>query len=291
MSLGLGHIILACHRLVIDPKIIPFADNTMSKESLVTLVYPIDMLVMLPDDSNDHADAGVSIDSKKNTKSVMLNNAPKRFMHVAMTNLGMAAVVLCIAITTTFIGISTFIDTIAFEFKGLTGLLLQEDANVNYSLVSVANFIPTASGKPHDFGVRWLQASFYLFGLVMPLSLMLGLLLIWFIPLSLARQRELFVLVEVLAIYCSDYQVFKTLLFSFQQVLNAWATIDVFCIAIAAALLEISQFAMFIVGDACDGINQALASFVMIDAALDGDDKCFDVDAKLKSVLIITYLL
>ena len=40
------------------------------------------------------------------------------------------------------------------------------------------------------------------------------------------------------------------------EVCNAWSALDVFCVSIAAALLEIQQFAAFIVGDACDGINE-----------------------------------
>lgn len=39
---------------------------------------------------------------------------------------------------------------------------------------------------------------------------------------------------------------------------NAWSTLDVYCAAIAASLLEIQQFAAFIVGDSCDGINKLL---------------------------------
>jgi hypothetical protein len=52
--------------------------------------------------------------------------------------------------------------------------------------------------------------------------------------------------------------------------------------AIVAALLEIQQFVVFIVGDSCDGINIILEEF--LDPLLDGDDVCFDVVATLKDV-------
>ena len=42
-----------------------------------------------------------------------------------------------------------------------------------------------------------------------------------------------------------------------------------------------SQFAAFIIGDKCDGINAIL---VRIDDKLNGDDKCIDVIASLTAV-------
>jgi len=144
-----------------------------------------------------------------------------------------------------------------FEFKGAVGWILHDAAVVDYSFVSVGMTIPPHSGVPNDFAVRWMQISFFLFGVGMPLALLLALLVLWVFPMSISRQRQLFVLAEVL---------------------NAWSTLDVYSISILAALLEIQQFAAFIVGDSCDGINQLLENF---DEALDGDDKCFDVVALL----------
>jgi len=63
------------------------------------------------------------------------------------------------------------------------------------------------------------------------------------------------------------------------EVLNAWSAIDVFVISILAALLEIQQFAQFIIGDRCNLINEILRQH--FDGALNGDDKCFDVKTKL----------
>ena len=136
-----------------------------------------------------------------------------------------------------------------------------------YSLSFVVfPFIP--SGVPNDFATRWLQASLFLFGQAMPFAVLLAMLGLWLVPLTLASQRSIFVLAEVL---------------------NAWSALDVFCIAIAAALLEIQQFAAFIVGDSCDGINVILEEHM--DEILEGDDKCFDVIATLTSVNILLHVL
>jgi hypothetical protein len=127
--------------------------------------------------------------------------------------------------------------------------------------VQVGDALPQASGEPNDFSIRWIQVCYYLFGLGMPLALLTTLLFLWLVPLSLHRQRQVFILAEIL---------------------NAWTALDVFCISILAALLELQQFAAFIVGDSCDGINQILTKY--LDGPLEGDDKCFDVIAKLKPV-------
>jgi hypothetical protein len=58
--------------------------------------------------------------------------------------------------------------------------------------------------------------------------------------------------------------------------------LDVFVVSIVASLLEIQQFAEFIVGDSCDEINKFLKEYM--DDQLEGDDKCFDVIATLTKV-------
>ena len=56
---------------------------------------------------------------------------------------------------------------------------------------------------------------------------------------------------------------------------------EVFVVAIIASILEIRQFAAFIVGDKCDPINALMKEY--FNAELNGDTKCFDVIATLES--------
>lgn len=60
--------------------------------------------------------------------------------------------------------------------------------------------------------------------------------------------------------------------------MNAWSALEVFQLSLLTSLLEIRQFAQFIIGNRCDQINQILIkldSLHIID--LDKNDKCFDV--------------
>jgi hypothetical protein len=187
-------------------------------------------------------------------------------MLVKVTTLGQTMVVIILIVTAMFVVAGTFKNTMTFEFKGLVGLMLKDEADVAYSFVSVGTSLPEHSGVPNDFSIRWLQASLFLFGQAMPFALLIATAVLWLMPLTLTAQRQMFVLSEVL---------------------NAWSALDVFCIAIAAALLEIQQFAAFIVGDSCDAINVILSEY--LDPVLDGDDKCFDVIATLGRVSLTSF--
>jgi hypothetical protein len=97
-----------------------------------------------------------------------------------------------------------------------------------------------------------------LFAFVIPLLYLVVLVLLWTLPLTPRWQSTLFKLVEV----C-----------------RAWSALEVFVLAVIAALTELPQFAQFLVGDRCDFINPYLARF--FSGLLDGNPVCFGVDTTL----------
>jgi hypothetical protein len=330
ISLGLGHVILACHRLIVEPKVLPIPDSLDPKESLSSIIY--EFKISKDDlsssssssssslssgsisDSRDEADQhqlqqhegnqNIKVhedeiiplshssfsdnhnsihalqlkkpsfeeqqqlqlqqsenDKEREETEALLTKEDEKTLCVQFTLFGKIMVTVMILINTLFILAGTFLLTMGFEFRGLVGLMLKDDADIDYSYVSIGNALPEHSGIPNDFGVRWMQASYFLFGLAMPLGFMVTMLILWLIPMNIGWQRTCFVLSEVL---------------------NAWSALDVFCIAMAASLLEIQQFAEFVVGDSCDKLNVFLAKYM--DDILEGDDTCFDVVAYLKTV-------
>jgi hypothetical protein len=195
ISLGIGHIILACHRLIVEPKI-PTVSNRKNR-------YDKDN-----DDHNDHDSVLSSIDectslstmtyemklsSSEVPKSVPSNLISRdgSIMYINITTFGSMITIAAIAINIFFLNNGTFIDSVEFNFKGLVGLLLKEDAVVDYSYVTVGTSTPGHSGHPNDFSVRWMQCCFFLFGQAMPLGLMVVLTIVWLIPLPLLRLQQL----------------------------------------------------------------------------------------------------
>jgi len=136
--------------------------------------------------------------------------------------------------------------------------LLGESRKTSYSVLSLGNELPDGSEHPNSFGIRWIQATYFTFIIAVPLAHLAVLLFLWLTPLTSRVQRKVFVVTEVF---------------------NAWSAVEVFVISIIAALLEIQQFAAFMVGDKCDQINPILKQYFSDE--LKGDAKCFDVVATL----------
>lgn len=180
---------------------------------------------------------------------------------------GRTAVGVVITCTLVLALYGTWVDSFSFSIEGLTGWLLKDAAVVDYSYDYVGVVMLDDSGSPDDWRMKLMQVFFFLFGVSMPVLLCVLLAVAWAVPLSLQRQERLFVVAEVV---------------------NAWAALDVFCLAVLAALFQIRQFAQFMVGDKCDGINSVLATY--FDSALDGNDVCFDVETSLLPGCVALFL-
>jgi len=171
------------------------------------------------------------------------------------------APLLVVAVALVALGIS--IPSFEFEFKGAFGYLLTllGDSTISsYSVLSLGGYIPSSSDTPHSVGIIFLQVSFFIFICVMPLLYLVLLIMLWLWPLTYNAQRRLLHITEIA---------------------QAWSSLEVFVVAVIAALLELQQFAQFIIGDKCDKINPILHKYAH--PLLDGDDRCFDVVASLKT--------
>jgi hypothetical protein len=311
ISLLLSHILLACHRFVVEPKVLhEEVKEFQPKESLSTIVYELKLtesdlikgesLQKLVLDSNNTANKenNTNIDELQplvvppaeegNEKEVdPLLEAPllekqssfpssgsaasnsssavekEQILCVKFTPFGRVFIIFLVCLTTFFIIAGAFLKTMGFQFKGLLGFMMtfNNSDKKDYSYYTIGSSLPEHTGEPNDVGVRWMQVSYFIFGLAMPLAMMVIFVVLWILPLSLTYQRHLFFLA---------------------QVLNAWSALDVFCLAIAASLLEIQQFALFVFRDYCGRLNVILENY--FDELLDGDDRCIDVVAYLKQV-------
>jgi hypothetical protein len=132
--------------------------------------------------------------------------------------------------------VGVFMTTFEFVFQGIAGLALGPDESVRaYSLFGLGEELPAASINPNTFGIHWIQFFFIVFSGVTVLIFLGLLLVLWNVPLTVKGQRTFLVLA---------------------QIMNAWSGLDVFVVAILACVLEISQFANFILGDTgLDAIN------------------------------------
>jgi len=158
------------------------------------------------------------------------------------------------------------VDTMEFRFQGLTSFALGPEASVRpYSILSLDLGLPSSSDAPDSFGIRSIQVAFLFFAAVFTPVYLSILLVLWTAPLSTSKQRHFLVAA---------------------QVLNAWSGLDVFCLSIAASVLEIRQFAAFMVGDKCDLLNSLVARSPIAEQ-IEGAPTCFDVVSELKLGLYV----
>jgi hypothetical protein len=85
--------------------------------------------------------------------------------------------------------------------------------------------------------------SFFIFAVAMPCAYVICLLVLWMVPLTYKFQSRLLTLTATI---------------------HAWSALEVFVISIIAALLELQQFAQFIIGHRCDLINKVLRAYGML---------------------------
>ena len=154
------------------------------------------------------------------------------------------------------------ITSFSFYFHGLAGYaldLFQIAPHRDYSVLELGFNVPDAAEDPNDGVIRFTQIIYFLTVFFMPVAMLLNVLFLWFIPLPRCAQK---------------------FFYSITEILNAWSCLDVFVVAIMAAITEISQFTEFIVGDKCDAINPFISKYFY--NRLDGHNTCFEVQAYLK---------
>eukprot|EP00940_MAST-03C_sp_MAST-3C-sp2_P000973 g973.t1 len=178
---------------------------------------------------------------------------------VACTPCGQAFVAVLLVVAVGLLLLGSIITSFQFHFEGAIALILPEDSvKTDYSLLSLGEKLPETQINDWNVGVRSIQFVFYLFAFVLPIVQLGSLLVLWLKPLTIRSQFVIFVLMEVA---------------------SSWSSLDVFIVSLIAALVEIRQFAAFIVGDKCDFLSPYLGpDFGYL---LDGDDKCFDVTTYL----------
>jgi len=173
--------------------------------------------------------------------------------------------------------------TFSFSFRGLVAPILAycdpDSVSTDYSIFSltnnmvsqagdVAKYVPDISGgSGMTYGnYYFIGIAFLVFTILVPFVQVIVLLAMWVVPMTLSDQ--------------------KILLFT-NSVLAAWSSTEVFIVALFASLLEISQFAAFLIGGACDLINEVMRGPMKAFGVLDDlgveTEKCFDVHTEFKT--------
>jgi Paraquat-inducible protein A len=292
MSHASSHVMLACHRHVEEVDKSLLSDTCKAAGGAVDEVQDLEPKVFRLIDAEffvhekhlprlkETMDRGFySTVRTQSAESLCGENETAKHYKLKISEYGIKCLSLLLVGLIALVYLATFTFSFTFEFQGLVGWLLQRQqvgSNVSdYSFDSVGWHMQegagiSSSGPEAQDSLKWqilsMQICYFAFGLVAPTMLLLALLALWFKPLSLTG-------------------LVRTLVAS--DIIGAWTAIDVFCVSVAAALLEIRQFAAFIVGDNCGDINAAATYFLQMKP---GEiTTCFDVITTLKTVSLLSF--
>jgi hypothetical protein len=113
---------------------------------------------------------------------------------------GWVLVIVLILISLGLIISGLVIDSFQFEFKGAFGYLLEilnQPNKTPYSALQLGMALPGASLSPNSVGTRFIQVSFFLFIVVMPMLFLGCVSALWLLPMSLSKQRFVLSITEI----------------------------------------------------------------------------------------------
>jgi len=156
-------------------------------------------------------------------------------------------------------------ESFVFEFEGLLGNILgDKERSSSYSLISLGIGLPLSVEDPKSLGITVIQYTYFFFALLMPFICVMTIIFLFYVPMTLRKQQVIFMLVEIS---------------------NAWSAIEVFLLSILASMMELSQFARFMVGNHCDFMK---AQF--FEKLLDGETTCFNVQSSVNRDVVILFM-
>jgi hypothetical protein len=174
-------------------------------------------------------------------------------LYLSLTPLATVSTLILLAATALFLLYGCTLMTFRFTFTGLAGYLLGDDDIKEYSLLTVGQAIYSAARNP-GFGARFVQCVFYTFTLVMPFSYLILSAVLFAVPMSLISHTKIHLISEVCL---------------------AWSGIEVFILSVMASILQISEFAKFILGARFAFLEPFLATYMS--TTLHGKSTPFDL--------------
>ena len=164
-----------------------------------------------------------------------------RIRHRKLNTCGQLSVALLILVALGFTFAGLLVPSFKFEFYGLLGMLLPQDAQkTEFTVVKAGVYIPSIlPGLPTStrVGEYFVVVVYYAFAVVTPILKVVSCLMLWSMPLT-TRQKE----------------VAK----SVTSMLGTWSALDVFFVSVIAAIIEIGSLTSSFMGETCDSIKEAL---------------------------------
>jgi len=194
----------------------------------------------------------------------------------ASTDMRAHTITALLAATLILLIVGSTIVSFSFEFGGAAAKAfdyLNHTTKTDYSIITLGTQIPWASHSPDFIGTYFIQFSFYLFCVLVPVLHLVAMGVLWNVPFARSTQQKLYKACEVLL---------------------AWSSVDVFVVALLVQSYQLELVVKFILGDNCDAINHILKEYL---SDIFPNPQCFTVVAELQfgfwilfSAVVVYYL-
>lgn len=201
------------------------------------------------------------------------------------------------------------ITAFTFNIEGVAGFFQEfghkGSSTTKYSLLDVTRRLLLQASKTtmaSSFGIHFIAILYVCFAFIIPTCQLIGLVIMWVVPMKLSRMKRGFFALEVsvpckkICLNCTfdhftninQYCRFENI--SNIQILSSWGATEVFIIATVVAVNEISDISQKIVGDACDPLSPFFEALIKLGLINSSDGKCFEVGSQLNFGSLILLL-
>lgn len=176
------------------------------------------------------------------------------------------------AVCLALLGASLFADAVTFTYLGAGGkAIAAAEAGAEAVSFSVVDIMATLQSQGDTalqvVGIAFIQFFFFFTVLVAPLAQQVLLLVGFWAPLSLKEQRYVWVSLEMLA---------------------AWSALEVFVVALVAAVANVGPFVSLAVRKLCVDIDEFIDDWVVPFGLLDEEEgTCFTVSGQLEVAFVL----
>jgi uncharacterized membrane protein YgcG len=181
-------------------------------------------------------------------------HSPLQGTRLRWTPCGKLFIWILIFILTGFMLICQSWDLVEIHKKGLAGDLIVKPID-RYRLYSLVSFTGSVTNTGYEVPAFELSTLFFLMTAVMPCATVLGLAMMWTIPLTLDQQ---------------------SLLFNWLEIASAWSSLDIFFISIIAIYIELGDVTDKILSDAVPKLSE------LIHLVLPFEEGVMSADMKIK---------
>lgn len=198
---------VSCHRYLVS---LETSSNQLDAKRLDNMSVDAAMAPALTfGDASLNPDSATTASQEKDTPETLINHVytvpafllPLSFIpdslrycsykhptSVQLTSFGKSIVFASSCLVFAFLFAGIYINTFTYEWVGLVSLAITSNTTTDYSFLSLGEGFPATTGYPDQTDVKFAQAVYLLYSVVLPLVSVIAMATMWFAPMKYITQ-------------------------------------------------------------------------------------------------------